>query len=592
LDTEFITTGLEDDDISSKKVTTSEEPHGKNEKEVDKDVQFFNFEDGISAPELPTTVPEIEDSTLMFDLQSKSEFEIRNDFNNVVGVWIGSLISVKCDAIVVPVTRKLQSTGSIYDRVIDQGGQELISRFSKMEWCNTGDAGICAATEKMNVKYVVFASAPNFMRKRKKEAMNVMCECYLRVLEHALRNNCRTILLPIIQPKGKQFPEKMALSLIAKSIRTFLEENPNGVGTVIIPVENQKQYNLVCHAFGWIFPRSKSEVKKGKRAFEQYSGKQREIRLRERRKSADNIEVPSKSKSTIGGSERLVRVGYNKYRDRFGFQEEIFQTHRTYKSNRLWLGSDKKLDPVEIPFKNAYTRLLNRALRHILTDLEAHQFLYKSGKDHLNRQVIVWVASRFPAYSYEKGGQLNRVIMYIIRKLHTLVEKDYIIMYLHAKSKDRNFPPVSWTCNLFRLLNHRYSENLRGFYVVHPTVLLKSTMWFLSKTSFWKKIVFISSMKELLQEHRFDPKMISIPGRVWEYDRDLHGNYWIGLSPQPGLRSHVINNFVGLDYDINHSVTPSSQVVETFRSLGKTVTSWVSSFGEITQYHWQTIRNR
>eukprot|EP00494_Astrolonche_serrata_P001965 UN01971 len=168
----------------------------------------------------------------------------------------------------------------------------------------------------------------------------------------------------------------------------------------------------MCHAFAWVFPRDKTEVLKGKKAFEQYSEKQRAQRIRERRKSADNIQLPDKeekAQSIIGGSERLVRVSKQTtdYRDRFGFQEEAFQTHRTYLPFQQWVGTDSKLPPHEVPYKNAYTRLLNRALRHLLTDLEAQQFLYKSGKDHLNRNVIIWVADRFPAYAYVRGGQLN-----------------------------------------------------------------------------------------------------------------------------------------------------------------------------------------
>ena len=65
---------------------------------------------------------------------------------------VGDITKVRTDAIVVPVTQKLQSTGTVYDQVIDQGGAELIQRFSQMEWCNTGDAGICEATNRMNAE--------------------------------------------------------------------------------------------------------------------------------------------------------------------------------------------------------------------------------------------------------------------------------------------------------------------------------------------------------------------------------------------------------------------------------------------------------
>ena len=62
----------------------------------------------------------------------------------------------------------------------------------------------------------------------------------------------------------------------------------------------------------------------------------------------------------------------------------------------------------------------------------------------------------------------------------------------------------------------RYAKCLRGFYFVHPNALLKTTVWFLSTASFWEKVMFINSLEQLINEYKFDPKMISIPGRIWE----------------------------------------------------------------------------
>merc|ERR1740123_1625513 len=114
---------------------------------------------------------------------------------------------------------------------------------------------------------------------------------------------------------------------------------------------------------------------------------------------------------------------------------------------------------------------------------------------------------------------MNRVAMYIIRKLHTLVEKDYVILYFHSRATDENIPAISWISNFFKLLNHRYAKCLKGFYIVHPTVLIRTSVWFLSTEPLWEKVVFINKLEELINEHKFDPRMVSIPGRVWEYDR-------------------------------------------------------------------------
>lgn len=558
-----------------------------------KEVDFFGYPNGI--PDLPKGLSSSDGEQIQprsrpqqpddgdWQVDGQFYYPIRENFNAVVGIWVGDVTNIHSDAIVVPVTSKLQSTGSTYDRVIDQGGHELIQRFSQITWCNTGDAGIVEATDQMNCQYVVFANAPKFMKKRKQEALSVMLECYLRICELSAKNECENMVLPIVQPRGKQFPDKMASSLIAKSVRQFLTQHPNELKSIVICVENEKQYILMCHAFAWVFPRSEEEQNKGRRAFEQFHEAAYE----------EHMKRPAPSVASVGPgpavmslpdaqqharSERLVPTGFgNRYRDRWGIQTEYGQTHRTWKANSQWAGADTRLPPHEIPFKNAYTRQLNRALRHQLTDMESFQFLYKSGKDHLNRSVVIWVASRFPASVFERSGQMNRVVMYIIRKLHTLVEKDYVILYFHTGADDDNYPQISWMTNFFRLLNHRYSRCLRAFYIVHPTIALKTTLWFLSNTSFWEKVAFINRLEELIIDHKFDPKMISIPGRVWEYDRDKFGSHWMGLPP-PRLHPRIVYEH---ENDPRVEQSNSEIVLQTLRDVGNSLNIFAARAKEL-----------
>merc|ERR550539_1645006 len=133
------------------------------------------------------------------------------------------------------------------------------------------------------------------------------------------------MVLPLLQPRGKRFPDKMAARLIAKSIRQFLDQHPETLRSIIVCVENERQYILMCHAFAWIFPRTEEEQNKGRRAFEQFHAAAYE----------EHLKRPAPSTVASGGpavmslpdaqqharSERLVPTGFgNRYRDRWGIQ--------------------------------------------------------------------------------------------------------------------------------------------------------------------------------------------------------------------------------------------------------------------------------
>ena len=60
----------------------------------------------------------------------------------------------------------------------------------------------------------------------------------------------------------------------------------------------------------------------------------------------------------------------------------------------------------------------------------------------------------------------------------------------------------------------RYSRCLRAFYIIHPTIALKTTLWFLSNTSFWEKVAAAIGDKIAESASGMGPEFI-----VWLLDK-------------------------------------------------------------------------
>ena len=119
--------------------------------------------------------------------------------------------------------------------------------------------------------------------------------------------------------------------------------------------------------------------------------------------------------------------------------------------------------------------------------------------------------------------KLKQSLLYIIRELHHIVDREYVVIYLHSKvNEEQNLPPISWVNQAFQICGHRFHKNLHKFFVIHPNFRLKSWFYVLSTKSFYQKIEYLDSMTKL-EHHNIDLEHIALPGKSWEYERELFG---------------------------------------------------------------------
>ena len=87
-----------------------------------------------------------------------------------------------------------------------------------------------------------------------------------------------------------------------------------------------------------------------------------------------------------------------------------------------------------------YERMLRDSRLEDLSDIAKLGFIYKSGRDINGRTIIVIVARHLPA----KAIDMNRVLLYIIRVMDSIVEREYSIVYVHSTMQSQNQPELSW----------------------------------------------------------------------------------------------------------------------------------------------------
>jgi len=156
-----------------------------------------------------------------------------------------------------------------------------------------------------------------------------------------------------------------------------------------------------------------------------------------------------------------------------------------------------------------------------LSDIAKLGFIYKSGRDINGSTIIVIVARHLPA----KAIDMNRVLLYIIRVMDSIVERSYSIVYVHSAMQSQNQPELSWMQEVTSIFNRKYKKNLKKFFVVHPTFWVKMVFWSLSPVisgKFWGKLKYVNALSEL--EKYLEIEKLDLPEQVIAHDRKRSGS--------------------------------------------------------------------
>jgi len=167
-----------------------------------------------------------------------------------------------------------------------------------------------------------------------------------------------------------------------------------------------------------------------------------------------------------------------------------------------------------------FAELVRRSKEEDLTEVEKSGCLYQAGVDKQGRPVIVFIGKWFKPDSVT----LEQALLYLIRTIDPVVERDYSVVYFCAKTSSENLISYWWLKEIYSQLPYHYRKNLKAFYTVHPSLWTRVTTWWFSTflaPAIKHKIHNIHEVKELdsvINSTEFD-----IPMFIQEYDMSING---------------------------------------------------------------------
>jgi hypothetical protein len=151
-----------------------------------------------------------------------------------------------------------------------------------------------------------------------------------------------------------------------------------------------------------------------------------------------------------------------------------------------------------------YERILAKAKLEDFHDMKDAHVLTDAGWDAKGQRILVFV----PAYLrlvQDDELALERVFEYIVFTMDAIVNQEkakYIFLYCHSGMNWLDPHLSHFLRHAYDTLPRRYAKNLSRFYMIHPTMGLKTTVFcawpFLSRR-LWEKIEYVPNLDELVE---------------------------------------------------------------------------------------------
>lgn len=143
-----------------------------------------------------------------------------------------------------------------------------------------------------------------------------------------------------------------------------------------------------------------------------------------------------------------------------------------------------------------YYALCAEAVDEDLSDVAALNLVYQSGEDAEGRPIIVFMAPNIPATRVDTV----RVLKYLFAVLDDVVERPFVLLYVHSAISKSNTPGYPWLLKVHNMLPRPWRKNLQKLVVLHPAFWLKAALLFmrpkLSK-KFWAKVTYCDQVRQL-----------------------------------------------------------------------------------------------
>jgi len=378
---------------------------------------------------------------------------------------------------------------------------------------------------------------PRYNEKYKTAAENALHSCYKSALTLLKEKNLTSIAFPVINSQKRGFPPENGAHVAIRTVRRFLEHFGTGINSVIFCFANQidlSRYNKILPLY---FPRNYDEELFSKEELPRDIGNEfGETVIEERKIKITAFPTPlvgaSPKNEHSSPSKTLVKPTYPAPNPSFSplSKTESVQQFGAMKydideEKRKRLQNLSKTELAIIEQQQTYQRWIQQAKKMDLSDIARSGIIYESGKDIHGRPVIVIVGKKIPDNSQH---MMDKIFMFALKLMDGIVNKEYVVVYLHTFMDEREKPEFSWFQKVYSVMDSRFGKNLKSFYIVHPTFWLKVAesvlSTFTSEDTFWSKVKYIEQLRDLYNFISND--QIIIPEEIFEYDYAENGHLY------------------------------------------------------------------
>eukprot|EP00041_Stephanoeca_diplocostata_P010362 m.164961 g.164961 ORF g.164961 m.164961 type:complete len:517 (+) comp18118_c0_seq5:276-1826(+) len=405
------------------------------------------------------------------------KFIYDDDINKKISLWIDGDVSVlRSDAIVHSTNESLSESSTLSRQLHKVAGPELQAECTKIGSCRTGDVRVSKAYN-LPCRYVFHTVGPRFNKRYRTAAESALFSCCRTTLTEMRERGLRTLGLTNINTRGRNFAAVDAAPIILRTIRRFLEKYGDDIDRIVLALssDDMEVYNNNIPMY---FPRSDAEAlwsaanlpadignAEGEPVIEERKIRIETISFGTSAQNSDESDAESadEDEDAVNGEDLMADA------NKSGFGAMVGDHDRTRREQLL--SRDPKTGQRD-DVARQYQALLKQARRADLSDVAALKFCSVGGSDKLDRRVVSIVSKNIPAKC-----DLNRILMYIINAMDSIVNKPYILFHYHTNAAAGS-AGVNIVKNLFAMTDDRYAHNLHRVYHVHTSFWLKTSMLF------------------------------------------------------------------------------------------------------------------
>ncbi|GMI02699.1 hypothetical protein TrLO_g6860 [Triparma laevis f. longispina] len=481
-----------------------------------------------------SSIPPYSTSSSSPNLASSSPFPISNSANTKIKMHRGNVYSVQVDAALIATNESFSERGGEVGEIWKHLGKDLERECQKADKVRTGEVCLTSAGN-LPCKRLLHTVGPRYNEQYRTAAENALHFCYRNSLRMLKEESLKTLALTCVYTKRKRYPRPDAAHIVCRTVRRFLERFGDSVDSLVFCFDDDEDEEIYKQVLPLYFPRTEEELAHSIANLPKDVGNadgetviaERKIRINSfpTAPKVSKALFEEKASKLVGGfAEQEALVQLDRYMPKVaGFAQMVPDQDEIRKANvQKQLKNMNKSERGNL----RYERMLRDSRLEDLSDIAKLGFIYKSGRDINGRTIIVIVARHLPA----KAIDMNRVLLYIIRVMDSIVEREYSIVYVHSTMQSQNQPELSWMQEVTAIFNRKYKKNLKRFFVVHPTFWVKMVFWALSpiiSDKFWMKLKYVSELSEL--EKYLELDKLGLPSVVVDYDRKRSGSSASGL---------------------------------------------------------------